>query len=71
MGNLSLGGFHGFHGLLKRVESAEERLALASGAGWRTEHPPEAVEPDQPRPAPRHHPGVAAKVGTETNLKRR
>ena len=49
----------------------EGRLALPRHADWSAEHPPEAVEPDQPRPAPRHHPGVAAEVWTETDLKRR
>lgn len=49
----------------------EVGLALARHAERSAEHSPETVQPDEPRPAPRRHPGVAAKVWAETNLDRR
>lgn len=71
MVNLSLSGFHGYLRLLEGVESVEVSLALTAHVHRSAEHSPEAVQPDEARPAPRHHPGVAAEVWTETNLKRR
>lgn len=71
MVNLTLRGFHGYLRLLEGVETVEVSLALTAHVHRSTEHSLEAVQPDEACLASRHHPGVAAKVWTETNLKRR
>lgn len=70
MVNLTLRGFHGYLRLFE-VETVEVSLALTAHVHRSTEHSLEAVQPDEARLASRHQPGVAAKVWTETNLKRR